>query len=305
MHPNFLIIGPPKCASTSLHFYLGQHPDVYTSKVKETVFFSRDYYKGMQFYENYFKEANGAIAIGEATPVYAFLPFVADRIKQHYPDAKLILCFRNPMDRAFSSWLMQKGMGVEKASFRDAMEMNLKQLNYVTLEGEEGAKTWLNSIGNFSADESRLRTYLQAGLYSDIIKNYQKRFNPAQIKVIFLEDLKNNFDSTMKDLFHFLNVDENFEVPNKEVANFYFERKGNKISNKIIGIKGTRFIAKRIPKSVKNIFKKKWKAEEIPKISNEDRVWLWEIFKNDIAQLEKLAGRDLSAWNPKEIIQVY
>ncbi len=305
MHPNFLIIGPPKCASTSLHFYLGQHPDVYTSKVKETVFFSRDYYKGMQFYENYFKEANGAIAIGEATPVYAFLPFVADRIKQHYPDAKLILCFRNPMDRAFSSWLMQKGMGVEKASFRDAMEMNLKQLNYVTLEGEEGAKTWLNSIGNFSADESRLRTYLQAGFYSDIIKSYQKRFNPEQIKVIFLEDLKNNFDSTMKDLFHFLNVDENFEVPNKEVANFYFERKGNKISNKIIGIKGTRFIAKRIPKSVKNIFKKKWKAEETPKISNEDRVWLWEIFKNDIAQLEKLTGRDLSAWNPKEIIQVY
>ncbi len=178
--------------------------------------------------------------------------------------------------------------------------MNLKQLNYVTLEGEEGAKTWLNSIGNFDAGENRLRTYLQAGFYANIIKSYEKRFKPEQIKVLFLEDLKNNFDNTLKDLFHFLNVDERFVVPNKEIANFYFKRKGNKISNKIIGIKGTRFIAKRIPKSIKNIFKNKWKVAETPKISNEDRVWLWEIFKDDVAELEKITGRNLSAWKPKE-----
>lgn len=299
MLPDFLIIGPPKCASTSLHFYLGQHPEIYTSKVKETVFFSRDYQKGIEFYENYFKDAGNAKAIGEATPVYAFLPFVADRIKKHFPEIKLILCFRNPMDRAFSSWLMQKGMGVEKAGFRDAMEMNLKQLDYINLEGEEGVKTWMNSIGNFDEGETRLRTYLQAGFYADIIKSYQKRFNPEQIKVIFLEDMKQDFDGTMQELFRFLQVDDKFIVPNKDVANFYFERKGNKISNKIIGVKGTRFIAKRLPKSFKNIFKRKWKVAETPKISMEDRVWLWEIFKNDVAELERMTGRDLSAWKPK------
>ncbi len=255
----------------------------------------------MSFYENYFKDANGVKAIGEATPVYAFLPFVADRIKTHYPDIRLILCFRNPMDRAFSSWLMQKGMGVEKAGFREAMEMNLNQMDKVTLEGEKGAQTWLNSIGNFDVGESRLRTYLQAGMYAEIIKSYQKRFRPEQIKVMFLEDLKHDFDATMKDLFAFIGVDNKFKVPNKEVANFYFERKGNKISNKLIGINGTRFIAKRLPKSFKNIFKKKWQSAEVPKISHDDRVWLWDVFKNDIAELERITGRDLSAWQPKSI----
>jgi hypothetical protein len=298
MHPNFFIIGPPKCASTSLHFYLGQHPQVYTSKIKETLFFSRDYAKGMDFYEQYFEEAKDATAIGEATPVYSFLTFTADRIKKHYPNARIILCFRNPMDRAFSSWLMQRGMGVEKAGFRQAMEMNLKQMPTTNLEGETGSQTWLNSIGNFDEGESRLRTYLQAGMYAQTIKNWEKRFSQDQIKVVFMEDLKNNFDSTMKSLFVHIGVNADFVIPNKEVANFYFDRKANRISNKIIGIQGTRFIAKRIPKSIKNIFKNRWRVKEVPKISYDDRVWLWNIFKDDVAELERMTGRDLSTWKP-------
>lgn len=300
MLPNFLIIGPPKCASTSLHYYLGQHPEIYMSKVKETFFFVKDYEKGMNFYEKYFEEAGNAKMVGEATPVYAFLPFVADRIKEHIPQAKLILCFRNPMDRTFSSWLMQRGMGVEKATFRDAVDINIKQLEYVTLEGAKGAETWNSSVGNFDIGESRLRTYIQAGRYADIIKSYEKRFNPSQIKVIFMEDIKNDFDGTMKSLFSFLGVDDSFVVPSKEVVNFYFDRKANKVSNKIIGIKGTRFLAKRIPKGIKNIFKNKWRVKETPKISDEDRQYLWDkIFKDDVAELEKMTGRSLSIWQPK------
>lgn len=301
MLPNFLIIGPPKCASTSLHYYLGQHPEIYMSKIKETFFFVKDYDKGMDFYEKYFQEAGNAKMVGEATPVYAFLPFVADRIKQHIPNAKLILCFRNPMDRTFSSWLMQRGMGVEKAAFRDAVDINIKQLDYVTLEGTKGAETWNSSVGNFDIGESRLRTYIQAGCYADIIKSYEERFGSSQIKVIFMEDLKNDFDGTMKKLFSFLGVDDSFVVPNKEVVNFYFDRKANKVSNKIIGIKGTRFLAKRIPKGIKNIFKNKWRVKETPKISDEDRQYLWDkIFKANVAELEKMTGRDLSIWAPKK-----
>ena len=84
MYPNFIILGPPKCASTSLHNYLGQHPQIYTTKVKETRFFSLHYDKGMDYYAEFFKDAGNAKAIGEATPSYAFLPFVADRIKKHF-----------------------------------------------------------------------------------------------------------------------------------------------------------------------------------------------------------------------------
>jgi hypothetical protein len=298
MFPNFIIIGPPKCASTSLHFYLGQHPEIFTTKVKETRFFSLHYDKGMNYYAEYFEDAGNAKAIGEATPSYSFLPFVADRIKQHFPDIKLILCFRNPMDRTFSSWLMQKGMGKEKLSLREAIEINRKQMNYITLEGEKGEQTWLNSTGNFSADESRLRTYIQGGMFAAILKSYYKRFSSEQIKIVFLDDLKNDFDGTMGGLFSFLGVNENFIVPDKEIVNFHFDRKANKITNKLFGVKGTRFLIDLTPKFIKSRLKKSWRTKEPPKLGMEDRLYLWEIFKNDVAELEKMTGRDLSGWNP-------
>ncbi len=298
MSPNFIIIGPPKCASTSLHYYLGQHPQVYTSKVKETRFFSLNYNKGIDFYEQYFKEATNEKAIGESTPSYSFLPFVADRIKKHYPDIKLILCFRNPSERAFSSWLMQGGKGTEKLPFREAMDINKKQLDYVTLEGDEGEKTWLQSTGNFSADETRLRTYIQGGLYSNIIKSYEKRFDASQIKILFIEDLKTKFDETLSDIFKFLNVDPQFIIPNKEIVNFHFDRKANKITNKLFGIKGTRLLINATPKFLKQKLKSQWKTKETPKLNIEDRLYLWEIFKDDVSELEKITGRNLSHWNP-------
>jgi hypothetical protein len=298
MFPNFIIIGPPKCASTSLHFYLGQHPEIFTTKVKETRFFSLNYDKGMDYYAEYFEDAGNAKAIGEATPSYSFLPFVADRIKQHFPDIKLILCFRNPMDRTFSSWLMQKGMGKEKLPLREAIEINRKQMDYITLEGEKGEQTWLNSTGNFSADESRLRTYIQGGMFAAILKSYYKRFSSEQIKIVFLDDLKKDFDGTMSSLFSFLGVNENFIVPNKEIVNFHFDRKANKITNRLFGVKGTRFLIDLTPKFIKDRLKKSWRTKEPPKISMEDRLYLWEIFKDDVAELEKVTGRDLSDWNP-------
>lgn len=298
MRPDFIIIGPPKCASTSLHNYLGQHPEIYTTKVKETRFFSWNYDKGMDYYEQYFKGVTTEKAIGESTPSYSFLPFAADRIKKHFPEIKLILCFRNPVDRAFSSWLMQTSMGTERLPLKEAIEINLKQLSYTTLEGEKGERTWAESRGNFSGDETRLRTYIQAGNYAQILQSYRKRFREDQVKVIFLEDLKNKFDETMAELFHFLNVDPNFIVPNKEIVNFHFDRKANKITNKLFGINGTRFLINLTPKFFKKKMKKAWKTKEVPKLSMEDRNYLWNIFKNDVAQLETMLNVDLSHWNP-------
>jgi hypothetical protein len=298
MFPNFIIIGPPKCASTSLHFYLGQHPEIFVTKVKETRFFSLHYNKGLYYYAQYFEDAVNAKAIGEATPSYSFLPFVADHIKRNFPAMKFILCFRNPLDRAFSSWLMQKGMGKEKLSLREAIDINLKQINYVTLEGDKGEKTWLKSTGNFSADESRLRTYLQGGMFAAILKCYYKRFSPGQVKIIFLEDLKKDFDGTMSNIFHFLGVREDFIVPNKEIVNFHFNRKANKITNKLFGVKGTKFLIDLTPKFLKDKLKQSWRTKGPPKLEMQDRLYLWEIFKDDVAELEKITGRDLSTWDP-------
>ena len=302
MHPNFIVAGPPKCSSSSLHYYLGQHPDIYTSKIKETRFFSLYYEKGMAFYETFFQEAKNEIAIGETTPSYSFLPFVADRIKEHYPGMRLIFCFRNPVDRAFSSWRMQYGRGTETKTFREAILINKNQLanDNVSLEGSEGADRWIKSHEDHADDATRLRTYIQGGLYTEMLEFYGQRFEDDQIKITFAEDLIHKFDETMSGLFRFLKVDENFIVPNKEIVNFNFSRSANKLANKIFGVKGTQRIAEKMPDFIKNKMKAAMREKEPEKLSMEDRFFVWDIFKDDVEKLEKLLHTDLSHWRPKE-----
>ncbi len=301
MHPNFIVAGPPKCSSSSLHYYLGQHPDIYTSKIKETHFFSLHYEKGMAYYETFFEEAGQEKAIGETTPTYSFLPFVADRIKEHYPDMRLIFCFRNPVDRAFSSWRMQHGRGTETKSFREAIEINKNQLasGNVSLEGKDGTDRWSKSHEFHSDDATRLRTYIQAGMYTEMLESYGQRFEEDQIKITFAEDLIHKFDETMSGLFRFLQVDEKFTVPNKKIVNFNFSRSANRLANKIFGVKGTQRLAKKMPDFVKNKMKSAMREKEPAKLSMEDRLFVWDIFKEDVEKLEKLLHTDLSHWRPK------
>ena len=121
--PNFLIGGPPKGASTSLNFYLKQHPEIFTSPVKQTRFFSVHYDKGKDYYLNtYFSGVTNQKMVGEATPTYFLLPFVAKRIKEYNPDMKIIFCLRNPVERTFSGWSMRVNNGTEHLSFREALE---------------------------------------------------------------------------------------------------------------------------------------------------------------------------------------
>ncbi|MBS1729234.1 MAG: sulfotransferase [Bacteroidetes bacterium] len=301
MHPNFIVAGPPKCSSSSLHYYLGQHPEIYASKIKETRFFSLHYEKGMAYYETFFAEATNEKAIGETTPSYSFLPFVADRIKLHYPDIRLIFCLRNPIDRAFSSWRMQQGRGTETQSFREAIDINKNQIaiQQISLEGEEGARRWVQSHEKHDDDATRLRTYIQAGMYTEIIKSYRQRFDDGQIKIIFAEDLIQHFDETMCDLFRFLKVDEKYIVQDKEIVNYNFSRSANKLANKILGVKTTLKIAEKIPDFIKNKMKSAMREKEPVKLSFEDRLYVWDIFKEDVEKLEKLLNIDLMHWKPK------
>ena len=225
MYPTFLIAGPPKSATTSLHFYLGQHPQVFMSRVKETEFFTRDYHKGKAFYQHYFANADKAVSIGEATPSYSFLPFAADRIQETIPHVKIIFCFRNPMERAFSHWLTLWSEGIEKESFSKAITINKEQLKYVNFQGEPGSVQWNKTARHEKKEKNWIRPYLHPGMCVQSLRIYFERFERKNIWIIFLEDLKDNFDNTMKDIFVFLGVDGNFIIPQKDVQNFSYNKR--------------------------------------------------------------------------------
>jgi len=114
--PNLIIIGGLKCGTTSIHHYLGLHPEIQMSKPKELNFFAEElnWDLGLDWYASRFD--NRFKVRGESSPHYTNLPRfsgVPERIHQHCPDARLLYMVRDPIKRILSHWVHATGAGYE------------------------------------------------------------------------------------------------------------------------------------------------------------------------------------------------
>src|SRR5436309_11753413 len=129
--PNFLIIGAAKAGTTSLYHYLRQHPDIYMSPVKEPAYYASASVaarsgrsRGIRTraaYERLFAAAGAERARGEASPQYLNDDAAPDRIAADLRDVRLIVSLRNPVDRAYSSYLGRVAGGTERRRVDEAM----------------------------------------------------------------------------------------------------------------------------------------------------------------------------------------
>lgn len=299
--PDFFVLGPPKTASTSLHYYLGQHPEIFMSPKKETRFFDLDYAKGISFYQKYFEEVSGQHCIGEATPTYAFLPFVAERIYKFNPSAKLIFTFRNPVERAYSGWLMRSAKGNEKLSFRDAMADNLQQRSRIDFYGEDITDAWLkDQRGLGKRNEITLRTYIEGGLYSQQLAAYEKYFSLNQFHTILMDDIRQDVDGVLKNLFEFLGVDPSFTCTAYTIKNVHNKNRLKFLFN-IFGKEAVLKTGKMLPRNLKEKVLSKIKVpQEKLALKEEDRKYAYGIFKEEINTLEKKLNLHLDNWKMKD-----
>jgi hypothetical protein len=297
--PDFLVVGPPKTASTSLYYYLSQHPEVFMSPKKETRFFDLHYEKGLDYYSEFFKDRKDEKIVGEASPTYSFLSFVAERIKNDLPDVKLIFCFRDPVERAFSGWLMRGSKGNETLPFREALEKNLEQRKHINFYNAEGAQIWLEGQETlYKKNKLTLRTYIEGSMYAEQLKSYKKYFADEKIKVLLLDDLRNDFQGTLLSIFEFLTVDASIINDIKNEAKNKHNKNMLKPLFNLVGKEAVFKAGKIIPKGIRNKlfeFAVKGKQEK-PKINEEDKAFAYNVFRNDVEELEKLIAKDLSAW---------
>ena len=107
---NAAVVGVQKAATSTLHSLLAQHPAVARTRKKELHFFddeSRDWER--PDYSTYVakRTAPGQAVAVDATPVYLFWPPALPRMRAYAPDMRLVALFRDPVERAFSHWMMQ------------------------------------------------------------------------------------------------------------------------------------------------------------------------------------------------------
>jgi hypothetical protein len=120
--PNFLYIGPDKAGSSWLHDVLIEHPQVFMTPAKDLYFFDRYYDKGVDWYAAHFEKAAGQKIVGEVCQDYLFHPEAAARIDETLDAPRFMVTLRDPVDRAFSSYLYMLKMGEQPGTFAEALD---------------------------------------------------------------------------------------------------------------------------------------------------------------------------------------
>lgn len=286
MLPNFFIVGAPKAGTTSLYHYLESHPDIYMSPVKEPNFFSHEeivkqhlFYKeqgisSLAEYEELFRGVSNEKAIGEASVSYLFYKSVPQKIKRLIPNARIIITLRNPAERAFSHYSMDKRLGYTDESFEAIFERT--------------SKSQLSGL--------YYQQYIELGNYYEQVKRYLGTFPKEQIKIFLMRDLRKDTAMLVKQLYQFLDVDENFESdvsekfnPNatprtKLMGKLY---KNQSLRQKVRGL---------LPSGAVSVVKKALFVTDPEKPAASTMVALKAYYKNDIQNLENLLHTDLRAW---------
>ncbi|HBL11495.1 MAG TPA: hypothetical protein DD379_08830 [Cyanobacteria bacterium UBA11162] len=272
--PTFIIIGAHKAATTSLHYYLKQHPQVYLIPNKGEDILTQRKIKSIEDADKYleqYKDATNEIALGEVSSVYLHADGVAQRIKHLFPDVKIIAVLRNPADRAYSHACFKK-----KYSRKELKELQSKLLE--------------------------LTNFIEPGYYYAHLTNYFKLFPREQIKIMLYDELVSRPDYFIKELFTFIGVDPNFEVQRDRIYH-KGKLKPNLVTRLTLQLLRSnqqlkhffQFILKRILPQLKQLIDQIVEPP-IPPLSVQARRKLIKIYQNDIVQLQELTGLDCSHW---------
>ena len=293
--PSFLVLGAQKAGTTSIYDYLAQHPDIFMSPVKEPHFFTylnveaprsspeehSRFYRPLQpiaqleDYERLFEGAGGRTIRGEASPSYIYGPAAPQNIRDIVPDAKLIVILRNPVDRAFSNYQMNRRSGQELlTTFEDA----------IAAEECRIAEGW-----GFAWH------YLAKGRYAEQLRRYLGVFPADQLKIMLFDDLIADPTSFMRDVYTFVGADSGF-VPNVEhSSNVSGVPKNRALSLVLRPAQLThRWWSPFVPIAVRHRVRSATLTRE--RMLSDTRSRLLAQFDAEITDLGRLIGRDLSSW---------
>jgi len=178
-YPEFIIAGVHKGGSTALWYNLDKHPKIHMAMKKESVeihyWASSFRRKGEDWYKAFFKDG---FICGEKSPSYYLSKPSMRQIHRNIPDCKIILCLRNPVDRAYSHYQMHLN-GSKKHSTPSTF-----------------------SVGAF-------KKYGAAGRYwNHLENNILPFFDKEQIMICVMEEMKQDMNNKMKEVYEFVGVED-------------------------------------------------------------------------------------------------
>jgi hypothetical protein len=286
--PTFFLIGGQKCGTTWMARLLGQHPDVFVPDRKELHFFDRavEGRRDMTWYRDQFADGESCRAVGECTPNYLGIvdvpPYaisraaslgiqfadhpeaashIASDVAGHYPDARLVVMLRDPVERAISSYHHQIAM--RRISPRTPFHAAAGRLGIVSM-----------------------------GFFGYHLRSWLAHFAAEQILVVIgEEDLGDRAGATVAAVYRHLGVDDRF------VPEGLDRRVGERASPAALFL---RYYAPRTSRRLLRLVPAVARLPlPTPEVTDADRRDLRVLYEPDVALLEEQLGRSLRCWSPR------
>ena len=295
--PTFLILGAGKAGTTSLYYYLSQHPQIFMSTPKEPPFFQIEYERGPTYYwDAYFSGYRGQNQAGEAAHHNLHLPYVTPRIAATVPDARLMVICRDPVERALSAYWHNVTRGAERSSFEDAIDKNLRRLETGPWFNDElEAKLYETAVKSRGTKEFTYTSYVDSGYYAVHIERYAATFGQERIKVLFFDDLTRDPQGTTAQAFRFLAL-EPIEIRDSKAQNQPMAPGLAKLVSKIAEIPAVRRVPLAWRARIRRGLGVAFKSSK-PKLNPAMRQMLADHYRPHNARLAALTGRNLDHWN--------
>ncbi len=269
MKLSFFCVGPQRTATTWLYRVLAEQRQVeFPQGVKETMFFDTRYAKGIQWYLWHFRNADSAAMCGEIAPSYFDQPVCWERIRKHFPEAKIIINVRNPVDRSYSLFRHHVSKGRIPNDFEKAIE--------------------------------RMPRILSSSHYGKYCPQWEHYF-PDRVKYVVQEDIEARPELVVDDICQFLQLET---MPLPEVAHERVNRAAaprNRWLARALSMGATSLRSLRLHGVVewgKRVGLTSYYRDggEPQALGADTRARLARMFESDVRWLERRLEREFSEW---------
>ena len=214
LEPDFLVIGAAKAGTSSLYYYLIEHPNVAPARREEVHYYDLNFTRGRDWYRAHFplrayrsfeRRVRGReIIVGEATPYYMFHPTSPDRIAAALPKVKVIVLLRNPIDRAYSQFTHEYRNRRETLDFEDALAAEEERL--------AGEAERLRREPAYQSVAWQRHSYLARGRYAEQLEVWRERIPAERMLVLSAEEFLEHTGELFGQVTRFLGIPE-YQLP--------------------------------------------------------------------------------------------
>ncbi len=300
--PTIFIVGAPRCGTTSLAAYLGSHPRVFLTHLKEPHHFGADLdirlrpYADRRRYLELFDGAGRDQQAGEASVFYLYSKTAPHEIQELNPSARIIILLRDPVEMVCSLHAHNYLLGYEDLA-------DLEEALAAEADRRRGRRISSTCFVPVALQYSAL------GKYADHVRRYQEVFGPDRVRTIVFDDFKSEPERIYRETLDFLGL-EPAGLPDFKTHNPRQRWRSHRVGRSMVtayllghslcaGLP-TRVLRKSALATLGILFLASVKVNlmETPPqpIAPGLRDALRAMFREDVGRLAGLLDRDLSSW---------